>query len=191
MVPLMLLRHGQTEWNAIERMQGRLDSPLTALGVSQAKQQGEILRREGIEGWALYASPQGRAWTTAQIALGAAADQVVQDVRLAEIDVGDWSGKSLADLQRRYPHMFDEHAPLDWYDHAPGGEGYAGLEARCRSFLAELTGPSVVVTHGITSKMLRCLALGLPCDDMMAVPGGQGVVHRVEDGEHQTLLPEA
>ena len=190
MVPLMLLRHGQTEWNAVDRMQGRLDSPLTALGQSQARQQGEILARVGIEGWALYSSPQGRAWSTAQIAYGSAAARAVQDPRLVEIDVGDWTGAYRDAILARHPELCDADAPLDWYDHAPGGEGYAGLEARCRSFLSTLSGPSVLVTHGMTSKMLRCLAMGLPTDDMMAVPGGQGVVHRVEDGRHMTLLPE-
>ena len=64
---LYILRHGQTVWNASGRMQGRADSPLTALGVSQAGEQGEILANEGLEGFSAWCSPLGRAQQTAQI----------------------------------------------------------------------------------------------------------------------------
>jgi probable phosphoglycerate mutase len=53
-----LARHGQTEWNAAGRRQGRLDSPLTALGLQQAAQNAELLSAQGID--AIFASPVGR-----------------------------------------------------------------------------------------------------------------------------------
>ena len=186
-VDILVLRHGQTEWNALGKMQGRKDSPLTAKGRDHARQQGKLLREFGIKGRDIYVSPQGRAMATAQIALEGTALVATPDDRLMEIDVGEWTGCQLADLKQKYKHLFPEGDPLFWYDHAPGGEGYRGLEARCASFLADLKGPSVVIAHGVTSLMLRALALELPLDRIGDLPGGQGVIHRVHNGVHSTL----
>ena len=177
----LILRHGQTEWNCAERMQGRLDSALTELGRDQAARQAEILRDFGVAGWDWYASPQGRAMATAQIAQGDHQAEITVDARLSEIDLGDWTGKVRSEIRAEVPALF-EAGELGWYDHAPGGEGLAGLAARAGAFMAGLQGPSVIVTHGITSRVIRCLALGLPVNAFGSLPGGQGVAHHVCDG---------
>src|SRR5579875_3120410 len=66
---LYLMRHGETVWNCERRFQGRRDSPLTAKGRLQAQRMGEVLRRlgAGAAGWAIVASPLGRALETARI----------------------------------------------------------------------------------------------------------------------------
>jgi probable phosphoglycerate mutase len=186
--PLYVLRHGQTEWNRAGRMQGWADSPLTGEGRAQAVHQGLILQQLRVGDAALRVSPLGRAMATAKLALPDRPEaDFVADARLKEIDVGDWQGRTRPEMVAERPELFAGTKMLDWYDHAPGGEGFAGLEARCRAFLADLTGPTVVVTHGITSRMLRALALGLVPPDIEAVPGGQGVVHVVEDGRAQVF----
>jgi broad specificity phosphatase PhoE len=179
---LCILRHGQTEWNAIDRMQGRLNSPLTALGHQQAARQRQILDGLDLTGWAAFVSPQGRAVQTAAIALAGIADTIRTDDRLCEIDVGDWNGVLRADVMAAQPELFDGDDGLDWYDHAPGGEGYGSLEARCRAFLGDLTGPTVIVAHGITSRMLRCLALDIAPEALSTLPGGQGNVYHLVNG---------
>lgn len=183
----LILRHGQTEWNRGERMQGRLDSPLTDLGRDQAARQAAILREFGVIGWDWYASPQGRAMATARIALGDHDAEIIADARLCEIDLGDWSGQTRRDIRAAVPHLF-ETGDMGWYDHAPGGEGLAGLAARTKAFLAELQHPSVIVTHGITSRVMRCLALGLPISDFDSLPGGQGVAHHVTGGQARVII---
>jgi len=159
-------------------MQGRLDSPLTDLGRDQAARQAEILRDFGVIGWDWYASPQGRALATARIALGDHDAEITVDPRLCEIDLGDWSGEMRSDIRAEAPQLF-ETGDMGWYDHAPGGEGLAGLAARAGAFLADLERPAVIVTHGITSRVIRCLALGLPIRDFDSLAGGQGVAHHV------------
>ncbi|QBF31442.1 histidine phosphatase family protein [Thalassococcus sp. S3] len=184
--PLLILRHGETEWNVQKRMQGALDSPLTLRGREQAKAQNRLLAQHGIEDFDCFTSPQGRARKTAKIALEGLADEVREDARLIEIGMGDWTGKDRAALQEAHPALF-EADNLSFYDQAPGGEGIIALARRTRGFLANLTGPAVIVTHGITSRMLRCHALGLEPDAYDTLPGGQGVVYRVDRGQMTCL----
>lgn len=176
--PLYLMRHGETAWNVAGRLQGRGDSALTARGLRQAGWLAALTR--GIPGRRL-SSPQGRADRTARIAFGA---DYAHDARLVEICVGDFAGRSLADLQRLHPALF-EGAPLDWYDRCPGGEGHAALAARCSAFLADLRGPTLVVTHGVTLRMLRALALGRPLSELGTGPVLQGGMHEIRDGSER------
>ncbi|MDO5622584.1 MAG: histidine phosphatase family protein [Paracoccus sp. (in: a-proteobacteria)] len=177
--PLYLLRHGETEWNRQGRLQGRLDSPLTVQGRKQAEQQAATLAGITAPG---YASPQGRAQDTARIILG---PDFITDPRLVEIDVGDFTGARLDDLHRDHPGLF--HDWLGWYDQTPNGEHFAALAVRCRAFLDDLTGPAVVVTHGVTLRMLRVLALGQGVAKLGDLPLRQGQVYHVEGGQHRAL----
>lgn len=184
---VLILRHGETEWNREGRMQGGRDSPLTALGAAQARQQGEILRRRDLTGFDWVSSPQGRALHTATLARGAAPRT---DSRLREIGMGRWSGCLRDEIAAQAPAYFAPNAaPMAWYGHAPEGESLAALAARLREFLADLTGPAVIVTHGVTSRMLRCLLLGLPITDFSRLEGGQGVVYRLAPGCYERLEP--
>ena len=186
---LLILRHGETEWNLAGRMQGERDSPLTARGRAQAATQQCLLQRFGIEGWTPWTSPQGRALATAQIALGPRAAELRPDARLREITMGAWTARKRSEIAATVPHLFRTEADLSWYDHAPGGEGLESLYARTGAFLSDLDTPAVIVTHGITSRMLRCHALGLEPGAFDTLPGGQGVVYHLSRGV-QTCLSE-
>lgn len=184
---LLVLRHGETEWNAEGRLQGRLDSPLTERGRDQAAAQRAILAGRDLSGWQVRVSPQGRAQATADIVLEGLGLTPVTEERLCEIDVGEWSGRRFDEIRADWAWLFDEAGGFDWYDHAPGGEGLGGLETRCRALLADLHTPTILICHGITSRMLRVLALGWRDAGLEAVPGGQGVAHRLRSGRHETL----
>ncbi len=180
---LYILRHGETEWNAENRMQGELNSPLTPKGEMDAARQGEILQSLDLTGFAFLCSPQGRAVQTAGIALARVAMHVRTDDRLREIGVGDWSGV----LRDGLPTPEGKDPFMAHYEIAPNGEGFARLETRCRAFLADLQGPSVLVTHGITSRMLRWLAIGDSALSVSTVHGGQGCVYHLKDGVQNLL----
>lgn len=186
---LLILRHGETEWNRIGRMQGEDNSPLTETGRVQAAAQGRLLARFGISGWNIVSSPQGRSVETARIAVPERVQDIVLDARLAEITLGDWSGASRAEIMAAAPHLFEPDDAMIWYDHAPGGEGLEALYARTGDFLKSCTGPTVLFTHGITSRMLRCHALGLDPGAFADLTGGQGIIYHLADGV-QTCLAE-
>lgn len=180
---LYILRHGQTTWNAEDRMQGALNSPLTELGQTQAARQYEILRSRDLSGFACWCSSQGRAFQTAAIALGPLVMDIRTDDRLREITVGDWSGK----LRSELPKVEGDDPMIAQYDRAPNGEGLARLRDRCQAFLDDLAGPAVLVTHGITSRMIRSIAATQTPLPPAQVGGGQGCVFHVKDGVQNLL----
>ena len=180
---LYLLRHGETEWNAEGRMQGWLNSPLTEKGHMDAARQFEILRGRDLTGFQVLCSPTGRAFQTAAIALGTLVAEIRTDDRLREIGVGEWSGR----LRSQLPMEDGPDAYLRKYDAAPGGEGMEGLRARVSGFLEGLDRPSVLVSHGITIRMIRLLLAGDEAARAPAPDAGQGVVFHLKDGV-QSLL---
>jgi len=190
-VELFVLRHGETTWNREGRMQGHLNAPLTELGVEQAVTQRNIMAEQDLSGFCVLSSPSGRAVETAAIALGPLVTEITTDTDLREVGVGEWTGRLRAELIDPTEWQVTADGVLELYDMAPGGEGLAGLEARCARFLARLEGPHVLVTHGITSRMIRALALGHGPNVTLAMlsemPGGQGVVYHVKDGRQKRL----
>jgi broad specificity phosphatase PhoE len=89
--------------------------------------------------------------------------------------------------RRGWGFLTDGRDPFDWKFDAPGGETSPSSRRARRAVLAGLTGPTVIITHGLTSRVLRCIALGLPPEELGALPGGQGVVHAVENGAARVL----
>lgn len=123
---LILLRHGQTEWNATDRMQGQIDTDLTELGRRQAKEAArELVSRNAI---AIVSSDLRRAFDTASALAEHTTVPVVKDARLRETDLGDWEGLTHLDVDADYPG-----ARVAWRLDAtytpPGGE--SKLRGRC------------------------------------------------------------
>lgn len=189
---IFVLRHGETEWNRVGRYQGRMDSALTEKGQGQAVQQSGLLARI-LDGRAdqisAYCSPQGRAVDTAKIALQPLGVAATPDARLCEIAFGQWESLSYAEISQGWP----EHARqaetdiFNWHFNAPGGEIYDQVQARVESFLQALTGPTIIVTHGITSRVLRAVWMGDAWRGASGLPGGQGCVYHLRNGQHTKL----
>lgn len=183
---LLVLRHGQTEWNLAGRFQGRQNSDLTELGRAQARQQNSILSVHGGNFPDHFSSPQARAYETAKIALGQS--EVAQDVRLAEVAFGDWEGMTRSYIKTQITGNFDDH---QWFFQSPGGESYADMASRVRAFMDDLTGPAIIVTHGVTSVVLRGLWLGLSMEELAVLPTVQGCVYRLANGQETILHDQA
>lgn len=182
---LYVMRHGQTEWNLAGRVQGRQDSPLTPAGIAQAKAMGERLAKIAGGPPLRFSSPQGRAQATAQWVFNGVSFDTDPD--LCEICVGDWAGRTLAELSATHPQAF-ESRELGWYDHAPGGEGLAGLQTRVRNFLSALPRlaqgrATAIVTHGITLRMIRAEILGISIFDEAETFFEQDAIHHVRKDE--------
>lgn len=96
---IYLIRHGQTMWNVERRMQGRMDSPLTELGVDAAKQLASQIPAVGK----IYSSPSGRTLHTARILFSG--QNIISDDRLLEINLGDWEGRLQSELDVEDPEQ--------------------------------------------------------------------------------------
>ena len=186
---VIILRHGETEWNRDNRMQGWLNSPLTEKGRKQAQRQRELLGQFEFEDeWRAYSSPQGRAFQTASLAVAPLFSMIRTDDRLKEIGVGQWAGKVRTELKVDGPLLDGPDGPIAMYEQAPNGEGFDALERRCRDFLAGLNEHAVIVTHGITSRMLRIILLGLPRTELGRIAGGQGNLFYIKDGTQKEIV---
>lgn len=185
---LLLLRHGETEWNLARRIQGGLDSPLTALGREQAAAQGRILSRilPDFGDAALFVSPLERARATAAIALPGSVPVI--DPRLREIHCGAWEGLTPDERRQGWPAIAaDCTSDLALYDRAPGGEGLDRLTERLADFLNDLQGPSIIVAHKVVLIVLRGMLRRLERQALHDLEAPQGVVLQIENGRETVL----
>lgn len=183
---LYLVRHGQTEFNAAGRYQGRLDSPLTALGRSQARRVGELLATLVAPGTRLVSSPLGRALATAGIIAQAAGLPAPEtDARLMEVSLGSWDGMTDEDIEVAFPGARAGTDRWNWHFASADGETYEQLAARTGEWLAEAVAsasPLVAVSHGVTGRVIRGLHAGLPREEALKLDVPQDAVFRL--GEH-------
>jgi probable phosphoglycerate mutase len=157
------IRHGETEWNAVHRLQGSRDSALSSLGCEQASQCGQLLRdlfaRDGRSPGDLdyVSSPLLRARASMELvrsALGLDPQGSRTDQRLAEIAFGEWEGKTFADLKNNAADLLAVREQDPWHFVPPGGESYVQLLARVRDWHGTLTRDTVVVSHLNTGRAL-------------------------------------
>lgn len=154
---LLLLRHGETEWNLSGRWQGQAaNTPLTDTGRAQAY---SVARR--LQGWpirAIYSSDLQRAFETAQIVGAALNIPPVPVAGLRESDVGQWTGLTWTEIKTRFPDQVQ--AMLAGEDVCRGGgESYAALQARLAAAVepiaAQHAGDTVLlVSHGAALRSL-------------------------------------
>lgn len=195
-LPIYVFRHGLTEWNAAARIQGALDSPLTAQGRAQAGALGTTLRAElrraGIAPGeiAVVASPLGRVRQTVDIACAAAGIDPAGcrfDDRLREVTWGDWDGMTRAEIERRAPGALAGRNDLKWTHQPPGGESYALAAPRARAALADLVAlaadrPVAAFSHGAIGRLLRGAYAGLPPHEIVWLDEPQDAFFRFQAG---------
>lgn len=188
----MLLRHGQTEWNAGSRMQGQLDTALTDLGRAQAVAAAEVLaKRQPLR---IVSSDLRRAYDTA-VTLGERTGlEVAVDPRLRETHLGDWQGLTHVDVDAAAPG-----ARLAWRENARwaphGGESRVDVAGRSLPVVTELIAgqpewgsdepdrPVVLVAHGGLIAALSAALLRLPVDNW-PILGGMGNASWVQLSGH-------
>jgi len=188
---IYFLRHGETEWNALGRLQGTQDIPLNARGRGQAVQAADVLadllRRDGKDRAALpyVSSPLGRARQTMELARAKLelppADYSLDD-RLREIGYGTWEGLTLAESEASDPDVYTRRLADKWTVAPAGGETYAAVQLRMLDWYESLLVDTVAVAHGGTCRALM-VALGIE------TPAGaaelyieQGAVYVFRDG---------
>lgn len=158
---LYLARHGETEWNAIGRLQGHTDIPLNARGCAQAAALADALASEGIA--SVITSDLQRAHETGAIvarALQLPAPRVVPQLR--ERAFGVFEGLTRDECMQRYPDAWAAwHAQTDV---PPGAESLASTTARMHAVLAELAAehhePALVISHGGVMRLWLVDVLG-------------------------------
>ena len=189
---LVFLRHGETAYNAENRLQGQRDIPLNARGRGQARAVGgtlrarikpEIERLEAAD--AFIASPLKRARETMEIAreaMGLAPGRYRLDPLLKELSFGAWEGLTWPEIETRDRQGLRAREKDKWNFAPPGGESYAMLAERLRPWLGGLTGDAFVVAHGGVARALMTLIAGVKPAKATDAPIAQGRALCFENG---------
>lgn len=159
---LLLIRHGQTDWNLEQRFQGQSDIPLNETGRKQVQALAERLAAEQFD--AIYSSDLQRAAETAKIIC---VSQIHRDPRLREVHFGDWEGLTYDEIKAKYPEPLAAWEADIFKNAPPKGETLEELSVRVQSMLDELHEKHddqniLIVAHGGVLQTLICLALKLP-----------------------------
>lgn len=155
------VRHGLTECNKRDILNGRIDEPLAAEGVEQAKLVALAIP-ESVKH--LYSSPMLRARQTAEIITSECSLPVYFHDGLQEVDLGRFTGKSWTEIESG--EEFKEKHRSVQYDYRPEGESVDDVKSRVMSFLVHIKevhadGEILIVTHGGIIRVLQLLESGL------------------------------
>jgi ribonuclease H / adenosylcobalamin/alpha-ribazole phosphatase len=163
MATLLLVRHGETDWNRENRFQGHADPPLNEAGREQARELATRLAGEPLS--AVFTSPLRRARETAEVVAAERGLHALPEPGLLEIDVGSWSGLTRTEVEQRFPDGYRR-----WLDLASGwddGETYEVLAERVVRTLLRIAAahdgePVLLVTHSGPIRAAVAAADGIP-----------------------------
>ncbi len=163
MTEIILVRHGETEWNVNQVFRGRIDVELNETGIRQAELLAEYLSDLKID--AVYSSPLKRALKTAEIV----ASYHKLDVRVADglidFDYGEWQGLPHQEVKQRHRELYAQWAKNPHQVTMPAGECLNDVSQRAISVvddvIASHQGSVVLASHRVVNKVLICALLGL------------------------------
>jgi len=193
MTRVILVRHGETEWNRVERFRGRIDVELNETGHDQAQAVAERLRGRTID--AVYSSPLKRALHTAQPIAEVSGHKVQRLQGMIDVDYGDWAGRSPQEVADEYPDVYQTWVQASHLVEFPGGESLEQVKDRAWAALEEVClrypdHTAVVVSHVVVNRVLVCAALGLvnSCFWKIAQDNAAISVLECQQGEYRLLL---
>lgn len=180
---IYLIRHGETDGNARAVFRGKLDLPLNGRGRAEAARIADLLVNAGIT--RIYASPLTRARQTAEPLAARLHLPVEADPGFDDIDVGQWQGMEVAEVERRHPNLFQIWRNNPAIFRFPHGDSLAGMQERAFTRLLQAARDHIdatvaVVTHQVVCRALLLAALGLPLDAYWRLHQTTGAVNALE-----------
>jgi len=168
MTRVVLVRHGQTEWNRVERFRGRADVPLNETGIAQAEATGRRVAKQ----WqpvAIYSSPLSRAIKTAEAIAQHFTLPVQPHPGLIDIDYGDWQGLTPEEARTRWQTTVDAWYNTPQLARIPRGETLDDLRTRGMAMVNEIVARHVnqtivLVGHTVINRVILLAILGLTND---------------------------
>jgi len=163
MTEIMIVRHGETEWNVGEIFRGRVDIELNETGIKQAGLLAEYLSKIELE--AIYSSPLKRAFKTAEIIAGYHKLDVHIAPSLIDFNFGKWQGLAHQEVKEKYKELY-----AAWTNHPervkmPDGESLDDVRKRAmdvvNNLITRYQGAVALVSHRVVNKVLICALLGL------------------------------
>ena len=165
MTEIIIIRHGETEWNKTGRFQGHSDVPLSAEGRAQAAALGKNLVVDHVD--AIYASDLRRAMETAAPLAQRFGLEVISDPLLRELNFGSWEGRNFNDVNAENPDamktFYNDPERVNIPDSEPFPEFQRRVAGRVREIVAQERGKRIViVSHGASIRILFADILSMP-----------------------------
>ena len=171
---LYIMRHGKTDWNAVHKLQGKTDVPLSGEGREMVEKAGRLYRDTHFD--VCFCSPLIRARETAEIILRGRNIPIIEDVRLEEMGFGVCEGTTDFTENPDNPIHLLFRAPETYVTPAEGGESLAELFERTGAFLREAAEPLLrqgkdvlIVGHGAMNASIICQIRQIPLKDFWGV----------------------
>ncbi len=192
MLRILLVRHGEVEWNRVERFRGRVDLPLNATGEQQARAVARRIHQDFTVD-AIYSGPLQRAWRTAE----AIAEEVGRPVQVLEglndQNFGDWEGLTPDEVALRYPDLFKLWVSQPQRLQIPGGESFDQVRERSLAAVEEVAarheGQTVVlVSHRAVCKILLAALLGLGGEGFWRIQQDNAALNVVRHEDNQYVV---
>ncbi|OQX65092.1 MAG: alpha-ribazole phosphatase [Anaerolinea sp. 4484_236] len=167
MTRLLLVRHGETDWNLEHRFQGQSDIPLNETGQQQAVALGKRLAGEEMD--AIYASDLRRTWQTALQIVAQHDLEIIPEPRLREMSFGRWEGLTFRQMTEEEPRIIDGWGEFMNTVGPPEGESIPVFAARLQTALDVIAAAHpdqtvLLVTHGGVIMLLLCLFMEIPVE---------------------------
>lgn len=181
---LYLIRHGQTDWNVMGRIQGSYDSELNETGVKQAEALSSHVLESNIVFSKIYSSKQKRALQTAQILSDATSLECIPVDGLEEVRFGEWEGLTWDEVREKYSKEFDEWFKDRRYTKSPSGESNQELVERVILALKDIIEQSnedvAIVTHGAVIMCLQCYLTNTPFEEMLKFKAENATITKID-----------
>lgn len=192
---IYLVRHGETDWNLQERMQGQADNELNNTGKKQAQVVADKLR--GIHFDAAFSSTLHRAVTTAEIILGQQKALLRKDPRVMEIGFGPWEGEKIARVMDEIHPLHNFFAGPDRYFPPEGAESFYQLYERSEDFMNQVVFPLenhcenvLIVGHGAWNRSILNPLKQIPLAEFWSEPLENCAVKILDLSESQLSIAE-
>lgn len=188
---LVLVRHGETEWNKTSRYQGVKDIELNKRGKNQAQMLYEYLKDEKFD--AIYSSTLKRAYHTVKDIAEHQNKDVITIADLMEIDFGEWEGLTFSEIEEQYPELAKKWAKNPMCCKPPEGEHIKEVEKRVGNTIDRLVDENsdkkiLVATHGGIVRIVIAYLLELPLSRIFSIEVDNVSITRIKFYEHYPVL---
>jgi alpha-ribazole phosphatase len=183
MLKIIIVRHGQTDWNREEVFRGQVEIKLNALGIKQAEAVARVIKNIKLD--AIYSSPLKRALDTAKIIASYHNIEVKINEGLNDMNFGKWQGLSLQTVKEKYKDLFKIWCDSPHLVKIPQGESLNGVQERVSNAFKQIISEYnqatiVIVSHRVVIKLLLCTILGLDSSNFWKIKQDPGSISIVE-----------
>ncbi|NOZ20927.1 MAG: histidine phosphatase family protein [Planctomycetes bacterium] len=190
MATLILIRHGETDWNRDKIFRGRADIPLGDRGLKQAERVGEALKDRALE--AVYTGPLQRCVQTATPIAARRQITLATLDAVTDIDYGDWQGEPETVVREEYPDLFRQWETTPEGVTFPNGEGLEDVRKRSLPAILDVAarhdGEVAVVSHRVVLKVVILGLLGLGVEKFWSVRLDTCSLTLFDISKHRTIL---